>query len=287
MISCSVCDVRGGSFRQFRGVRYCHKCYVCVENKCSKCSYTYNLYLDRNAVEWEMCKTCHILEIDLCKQEMARNEENILDLFDEFKQTYRKYQDTRIPNDDEFIMLKTYLSNNVNSGVWASTLLGANKECFRGVYTMLNHDQVAELMKITKDYKFVHALAPNVLLINKARQIHSLFGYYSGVTKEDIFLIWSRKYNPFTWNIDSFVICECPICLTDVNSEGGFAICNFCQNITHFDCKISCLKKDKKCEMCRTEYSKESDIELVNKCHRIDYDEKGSLRRWTWIDYTK
>jgi len=216
--------------------------------------------------DYMICKPCNDKRLTDVNVEFEYNTKNILLLFDEFKE--KNWNKTEILSNDKFLRLTIHLEDNLNPYYWLYTLLGFNRKSEFVVPIMLTHEQVKILLDIVGQndmtYKYVHALGPNVLLVEQAREINTVFRYYPGKTKDEIINTWSSKYR-WLYNCDQFVIDNCPICLNDISLSMDYVICKCCKKMSHANCKFEYLASTNspKCELCRSEYTGQDDIEII------------------------
>jgi hypothetical protein len=278
--TCVICEIKTGIFIPINKIYYCISCIKKgnVKLTCSDCGIEFICCWGKSIYEnYDICKLCKDSKIDILDKEFEYNTENILTLFQEFKEKqyddeniYRLHE-TEILTDEKFVQLAAHLKKNMNSGYWYYTLIGLNRKSEFANPIMLNNNQVKILIDIvginSDTFRYVHAMGSNTLLVEKAKTINKIFMYYLGKTKNEIFDTWGQK-NRWSYNFEEFVIDECPICLCDIVSTKGYANCKYCKRATHVECKLNYFESIKipKCELCRTEYSSVDDLDIIFLC---------------------
>jgi hypothetical protein len=304
---CHVCNSTSSMmFKWVEEVCYCQKCFLNLDVLCGMCKLikkrrNFATKGNYGSIYKDLCTKClpvfnHLQEIFYTEI----IEENIYEYLKEYQCENRLWRNSAILPEQDFNVLLTFLKKTSNSGEWAAIFLGFEKYCNKQTHPiMLDQDQTVKILDVVKgnigsyeQYKFIHAMAPNILLLKKSLHLHDIFRYYDSChTKEQIITIWKNKFTNL-YNCDKFKFNTCSICLESMYFSDKMLLCNYCENLAHMDCKIKFLKQkldseqDLNCELCKSGY--DFDKECMEIINHAQYQAEGmKLRLLKWNEYLK
>lgn len=259
--------------------------------------------------DMQWCKNCYAKMLKKREADFEVSKENIMAIFEKFRENSRLWESTFIPDEKEFKEISAYFEKNLEPSKWYSYLLGSNKYKRSIMFTV---EQATYLIKHVQKYydtkskeyyniicRYCWALDSFILLVKSMGEVHGFYEHYHChvVTEESIIDNWNDKFNGHSKGfLKPIKIDECILCDKEITQCHVFTICLHCDKKFHYECNVEYHlrmihnSKPPACKNCGDPNIKlDEDMVLCNKkiYKKINPKISHKLKQFEWIDYLK